>query len=76
MHERLREHAMRAWEALQKGQPNPLVPNLAGDAEIGQYVSPGEIVHLMDATRHLGDAPERTRRLAADIRAALESQTA
>jgi adenylosuccinate lyase len=76
MHERLREHAMRAWEAIQHGQPNPLVPNLALDAGLGQYLSPDEIVSLMDASQHVGDAPKRTRQLAEDIRSAMGSETA
>jgi adenylosuccinate lyase len=76
MHERLREHAMRAWEAIQQGQPNPLIQNLARDAKIGKYLPADEITRLMDAARHLGDAPERTRSLAADIRTAMASETA
>jgi adenylosuccinate lyase len=68
MHERLRLHSMKAWEAVQARMPNPLAHLLAQDQEIGHYLGEGEIAGLMDATHHLGDAPNRARKLAAAIR--------
>ena len=68
IHERIRSHAMAAWAAVQAGQANPLREHVAGDAEFLQYLQEHEIVALMDASGHVGDAPARTRRLAAQIR--------
>ncbi len=69
MHERLREHALVAWEAIRAGNTNPLVDHIVGDAELGYYLSGSELRALMDASHHLGDAPQRARALAVEIRA-------
>jgi len=75
LHERLRQHALSAWEARRAGQrnppPNPLSATILADPEIGRYLSESEITAALDATRHLGDAPARARLLAADLRRAL-----
>jgi adenylosuccinate lyase len=71
MHEHLRQHALAAWEAIRSGQPNPLAKSIAQDAEIRHYLSDAEIGALMDASGHIGDAPRRARRLAAEIRSNL-----
>lgn len=68
MHERLRQHTMGAWEAVQGGRPNPLVDLLISDAELGKYLSREEMRLLMDASRYLGDAPHRARALAGQVR--------
>jgi adenylosuccinate lyase len=73
MHERLREQAMLAWATIQSGQPSPLIENLAQDPEILRYMSPEDVHNLMDARRHLGDAPQRARRLVSNIRLALNN---
>jgi adenylosuccinate lyase len=65
MHERLRQHALAAWEAVQAGQPNPLADLLAVDGELLAYLPAEEIRRLMDASGHLGDAAQRARQLAA-----------
>jgi adenylosuccinate lyase len=70
MHERLRQHAMNAWAAVQEGQANPLVELVAGDPALQATLSPVEIRDSMDAGEHLGDAPQRARRLAQDARQA------
>ncbi len=68
MHERLRQHALVAWQAFQSGQPNPLTERLQQDADICGYLSEETLLSLMDARGHLGDAPQRARALAAHIR--------
>jgi adenylosuccinate lyase len=68
MHERLRQHSMQAWEAIQAGKPNPLAELLAQDGEFRRYLRDEDIARLIDASHHLGDAPQRTRELAAKIR--------
>jgi len=72
MHERLRQHALAAWDAVQAGRPNPLLDLLAADAELSGYLPAEEICRLMDAAAYLGDAPQRARQLAAQIRQQLE----
>ncbi len=72
MHERIRGHALQAWDALQQGRENPLPAALAADPVMGEYLSSQEISRLMDAASYLGDAPQRARRIAHDIRAHLQ----
>jgi adenylosuccinate lyase len=69
MHERLREHSMRAWEQIQDGQPNPLVDALSQDTFILGYLQPGRIRKLMHAENYVGLAPQRARETAARLRA-------
>jgi adenylosuccinate lyase len=73
MHEKLRQHAMESWAAVQAGQPNPLLDRLSADAGLRRYLPEAEIQRLMDASRHIGDAPQRARALAAYIRASLKN---
>jgi len=68
LHEVIREHSMAAWAAIQAGSANPLAQRLAADATITAYVAPEALAALLDATTHVGDAAERTRRLASLIR--------
>jgi adenylosuccinate lyase len=68
MHERIREHAMAAWQAVWHGKPNPLCDRLASDAAILEYLEEEEVRDLLDASTHIGDVPDRARALAAAIR--------
>jgi adenylosuccinate lyase len=72
MHEVIRRHAMVAWRAVQQAQPNPLTERLAADPEILRHLSADRVRGLLDASAHIGDAPERARRLAREIRDQLE----
>ncbi len=74
MHERLRQHAMNAWAAVQDGQANPLVELVAGDPALLAYLPPAAIRESMDAAEHLGDAPQRARQLAASVRQAVGAE--
>jgi adenylosuccinate lyase len=67
MHERIRSHAMKAWEAVRAGEENPLASLLCKDAIMTEYLSEEELRRLMDARSHLGDAPERAREMAKTI---------
>jgi adenylosuccinate lyase len=69
MHERLRDHAMTAWQAIRQGQPNPLVEQVACDAEMNHFLPETTIRDLMQVDRYVGIAPQRTRQLAEQIRA-------
>lgn len=68
MHERLRQISMRAWESVGRGEANPLPDLLVRDEVFLQYFSRDEIMALLDASHHLGDAPRRARELAKSIR--------
>lgn len=68
LHEVIREHSLSAWAALQAGQPNPMAALLAADPRITCYIAATEIPALLDATDHVGDAPERALALARQIR--------
>ena len=71
LHERLRRHSLAAWESVQAGGPNPLVDLLEEDEWVMSFLSKAELRRLMDASQHVGDAPERARELARNIRAEL-----
>jgi adenylosuccinate lyase len=72
MHERLRGHAMRAWEAVQAGEPNPLAESIAKDEEFRRYLGEEALRGLMDASRHVGDGSRRARDLAWQIKRVLK----
>ena len=72
MHERLRQHALVAWENVQAGDPNPLADRLAADPVIMGYLSQAQVRELMDVNNYLGDAPRRARLLASELRNLLE----
>lgn len=67
MHELIRGQAMRAWESLRNGEPNPLAANLAKDTDLLKYLLLEQIHESMDYHSHLGDAPKRTLELAETI---------
>ena len=71
MHERLRQHALVAWSAVQTSEENPLLERLCQDMEIRRYISADQIIELMDVSEHFGDAPQRARKLAMTIREGL-----
>jgi adenylosuccinate lyase len=71
LHEAIRENAMAAYAALERGETNPLSQLLSGDERIIKYVDPAEVRSQLDPTTHVGDAPVRARRLAQRIRATI-----
>ena len=72
MHERIRDHAMNAWEMIRQGVSSPLLDSLQADKEITRYIPKNELTVLMDARAHIGDAPQRARQMAESIRAGIE----
>jgi adenylosuccinate lyase len=64
MHERLRDLANQAWEAIRSGQPNPLTKSLSSDVEIRRYISKDDILDLMRIDGYLGNAPIRAKNMA------------
>lgn len=71
MHSRLRELSISAWEAVESGQANPLAAAISHDPELLGYLTAEQITGLLDASRYVGDAPQRARCFAQDIREAL-----
>ncbi|HEX7395189.1 MAG TPA: adenylosuccinate lyase [Anaerolineaceae bacterium] len=68
MHERLRMHAMAAWQEVQAGKPNPLLALLASDGWIRAYLPADELLALGNVDAYTGIAPQRSREIAASIR--------
>jgi len=73
IHERLREHSLKAWEAVKAGKPNPLTELIAADQQFLIYLQPNRLKALMDARGYVGTAPERAGALARNIRERLNS---
>ncbi|MGA2503784.1 MAG: adenylosuccinate lyase [Anaerolineales bacterium] len=73
MHVLIRSHASRAWQAIKRGIENPLIEDLCRDVELRKYLSKQDIRHLMTAKSHIGDGPERARKLANDIQAVVKN---
>ncbi|NMC55454.1 MAG: adenylosuccinate lyase [Chloroflexi bacterium] len=67
MHERLREHALAAWQAVQQGAANPLLESIKEDTLIQQMLTGAEIEALFDVSAYVGSAPQRARELAQRI---------
>ena len=72
MHEAIREASLRAWEAVQIEEANPLVDYLAEDARLTRWLPAEKIREVMVGGGHLGDAEERTRDFIAKLQARLE----
>ena len=72
MHERIRECSMRAWEAIQRGEHNPLAEILADDGVMTTYLSADRIREIIATGADAGDAPARSREMAEHIRRVVE----
>lgn len=68
MHERLREHALFAWQVIQSGQPNPLISRLQADEEILRWIAANEIETLSRVSNYTGIAESASRLMAMRIR--------
>ena len=68
MHEVIRRQSMAAWRAIEAGQPNPLAELLASDQDVLLFLPAERVSALMEAAAYVGDAPQRARALAAEIR--------
>jgi adenylosuccinate lyase len=72
MHERIRQHSMAAWQALQRDPAgaNPLPGLLAADPQLLAFLPAPRVRELLKAGSYVGDAPWRARELARAIREA------
>jgi len=75
MHERLREHSLEAWRAVEAGESNPLPDLLVKDTTLLHYLQPARLRELLDATGYTGLAPRWALEFAQRIRARLEPQS-
>lgn len=71
LHEIIREHSLAAWEAVRKGQNNPLAEELSTDTRLTGLVKTDRIKELLVADHHIGDAPQRAHKQAELIHSAL-----
>ncbi|MCY4526227.1 MAG: adenylosuccinate lyase, partial [Anaerolineaceae bacterium] len=69
LHEVIRGHSMNAWQALSRGEPNPLPDLLCADGELRRLLSQSRIRDLMRAQDYVGDAPQRARAMARRVSA-------
>lgn len=71
LHEVIREHSLAAWDTLRTGGENPLKEKLSSDSRITTHLSVELLRDLLRADAYVGDAPQRAKTLAAQIRAVL-----
>lgn len=68
MHEALREISMQVWEEIQEGKENPMEDLLESNPEINKYLTSAEILKLLDAKNHIGNASKKALKLAQEIK--------
>jgi adenylosuccinate lyase len=67
MHARLREHALKAWDIVQRGEENPLAVLVANDQLLLGFIHPDRIREIFASDAHVGFAPDRAREMAQTI---------
>ncbi len=68
LHEVLRDISLIAWNEIQEGKENPMKRLLRNNPVLKRYLDEEEIDKSFDMTHHIGDAPERARTIAKEIR--------
>lgn len=68
MHEVLRELALQAWQAVEAGQPNPLLELAMAEPRLLAFLSADDVRSAMSIADYVGDAPQRARTLAQRLR--------
>ncbi|MHB1319741.1 MAG: adenylosuccinate lyase [Anaerolineae bacterium] len=68
IHEAIRQHSMAAWEAVQRGSPNPLAEHLAADDALTNWLPADDVRAIMTLGADAGEAAARCRALARTIR--------
>jgi len=63
MHEVLRINSMIAWTDIQSGKKNPMAKLLLEDKLVSRYLKKDQLEELMNVETHIGDAPERAKKL-------------
>lgn len=68
LHEVLRELSMKAWEVVQKGEPNPLTQFIVNDKRIVQFVKVDELSKLFNPKTYVGLAPQLCEKIVKEIK--------
>lgn len=68
MHEVLRELSMKSWEAMQKGETNPLTKLIVSDKRVVRFVSGSDLTKLFDPKTHIGLASDFCKKLLGEIK--------
>ncbi|MDP2966549.1 MAG: adenylosuccinate lyase [Pelolinea sp.] len=68
MHEVLRQLSMTAWQAIEKGQANPLAGLVLQDERVTCWVAPSDLSQLFAVEGYTGIAEPRAREMAQQIR--------
>lgn len=71
IHEVLREISMEAWQEVQSGRNNPLGELLMENKIIQKYLSKEEIKKSLNIRDHVGNAPQRARKMVEQIKKGL-----
>jgi adenylosuccinate lyase len=71
MHEIIRNHSMLAWKEVTSGQANPLAHRLSNDPAVTRFLPSNQVRRLLDANGYVGDARQRARHTAEEIRQAV-----
>jgi adenylosuccinate lyase len=67
-HEAIRVHSLAAWDAIRRGDANPLVESLIHAAEFQKFLAEEEMRKALNYEGYVGDAPTRARDLAKKLR--------
>lgn len=68
MHETLKNISLKAWGEIQEGRINPMQGLLTESGDIKKYISKEKIITLLDVSKHVGTAPERSKQLVEEIK--------
>jgi adenylosuccinate lyase len=72
-HEILRSMSMQAWEAIQRGEENPLLELVKTNAQVKSLLGAGEIEELFRVESYTGIAEKRSREMANTIRSNIKA---
>lgn len=64
LHDLLKSLALKSWDAISRGEENPMKSYLLKDTIIGQFLTDDQVEESFIVKNHVGDAPQRARRLA------------
>jgi adenylosuccinate lyase len=68
LHEVIRENSLIAWEAIRRGEDNPLIDLLVNDVRIASLMDSQQVLELLNVEDYIGDAAERSRDMVVTIR--------
>lgn len=63
MHGRIRDHAMRSWQAIQVGQSNPLIQQISNDPCFQKYLTPSQIQGFLSVENYTGIAEQQAKKI-------------